>query len=186
MKVSQGAALALFIIPFALFADTQSIYCPQNHAYINIGMRTDEVIAACGQPQIQQESKQPLMQKIPLQQLIYNNKGTSTTGFGVWGINTGNSGVQLEIDLVDNKVDNIKLNDSDSNAMSICGGSSIQIGDLAEKVYNSCGSPSIINNTYINQVIRSAEKPKIWIYNPGQYQPSITLTFVDGRLQSIN
>jgi hypothetical protein len=186
MKLTSCSGLALLILPFSLFADTQSLYCPQNHAFINIGMTPDEVIAACGQPLSQQDSNQPVLQKIPVQQLIYNNKGSSTAFYGVWQVQTGSSGSQLEINIVDKKVRSIKLNSSDSNAVSICEGGGIQIGDPVQKVYFSCGSPSLTNNTYINEVVPTAEKPKVWIYQPGEYQPSVTLTFVDGRLKSIN
>lgn len=180
------SSLALFLLPLSLFADTQSFYCPQNHGYINIGMTPDQVIAACGQPLSQQDSNQPVLQKVPMQQLIYNNKGTSTAFYGVWNMPTGNGGVQLQIDIMNNKVRSIKINSSDSNAASICEGNSIQVGDPVEKVYYACGSPSLTNNTYVNQVVPSAEKPKVWIYQPGEYQAPVTLTFVDGKLQSIN
>ena len=185
MKLTYKASLALFILPYSLFAD-QSLYCPQNHAFINVGMTMDQVIAACGQPASQQESNQPVTQKIPVQQLIYNNKGASTAFYGVWNLPTGSGGTQLEIDIVNKKVKNIRLNSSDSNAASICGGNSIQIGDPVEKVYYSCGSPSVTNNSFINEIVPTAQKPQVWIYQPGQYQPAVTLTFVDGRLQSIN
>ncbi|WP_058535694.1 DUF2845 domain-containing protein [Legionella saoudiensis] len=185
MKWSHYTGLALVILPFSLFADDQ-LYCPQNHAYINVGMTPDEVIAACGQPISQQDSNQPVLRKVPVQQLIYNNKGADTAFYGVWNIPTGNGGAQLEVDIADQKVRSIKLNSSDSNSVSICGGNSIQIGDPVEKVYYSCGSPSLTNNTYINEVVPTAEKPKVWIYQPGQYQPTVTLTFVNGKLQSIN
>lgn len=185
MKLTYKASLALFILPYSLFAD-QSLYCPQNHAFINVGMTMDQVIAACGQPASQQESNQPVTQKIPVQQLIYNNKGASTAFYGVWNLPTGSGGAQLEIDIVNKKVKNIRLNSSDSNAASICGGNSIQIGDPVEKVYYSCGSPSVTNNSFINEIVPTAQKPQVWIYQPGQYEPAVTLTFVDGRLQSIN
>lgn len=186
MKLTYNTGLALLILPFSLFADTQSLYCPQNHAYINIGMSPDQVIAACGQPLSQQDSNEPVLQKIPVQQLIYNNQGASTAFYGVWNMATGTAGSRVEINIVDKKVKSIKLNGSDSNAISICGGNSVQTGDPVGKVYYACGAPSLTNNTYINQVVPTAEKPKVWIYQPGQYQPSVTLTFVDGRLQSIN
>lgn len=185
MKLTYKASLALFILPYSLFAD-QSLYCPQNHAFINVGMTMDQVIAACGQPASQQESNQPVTQKIPVQQLIYNNKGASSAFYGVWNLPTGSGGAQLEIDIVNKKVKNIRLNSSDSNAASICGGNSIQTGDPVEKVYYSCGSPSVTNNSFINEIVPTAQKPQVWIYQPGQYQPAVTLTFVDGRLQSIN
>lgn len=180
-----GMSIGLLILPGSSLADSQSYYCPQNHAYINLGMTPDEVIAACGQPLTQQESNQPVLQKIPVQQLIYNNLGTSTAFYGVWNVPTGNGGVQLEIDIVNQKVRSIKLNSSDSNSVSVCQGANIQAGDPVQKVYSSCGSPSMVNNTFINEVVPTAEKPKIWVYQPGEYQSSVSMTFVNGRLQSI-
>lgn len=186
MKLSHGTSMALFLIPFSLFADTDSYYCPQNHQYINLGMTPDQVIAACGQPLSQQDSNQPVLQKVPVQQLIYNNMGSSTAFYGVWNVRTGTGGSRIEISVVNRKVKDIKLNSSDSNAVSLCGGNSIQVGDPVEKVYSACGSPSSVNNTYINEIVPTAQKPQVWIYQPGQYEPTVTLTFVDGRLKSIN
>lgn len=197
MKSTLFMSLVLLLIPFRLMGD-QSLYCPQNHAYINIGMSMDQVIAACGQPLSKQDSNQPILQKIPVQQLIYNNLGstdglysgslnvpTGTAFYGVWNVPTGSSGLQLEVDILNNKVQEIKVNGGDTNAFSLCGDTSIQVGDPASKVYGACGSPNLVNNTYINQVVPTATKPQIWIYKPGQYQPSFSLTFVDGKLQSI-
>ncbi len=186
MKLTHKIGLGLFVLPFSLFANTQSIYCPQNHAYINVGMTQDQVISACGQPISQQDSNQPAMQKIPVQQLIYNNKGASTVFYGVWNIPVGFNASRLEIDLVNRKVKSIRLNGSNANAMSICGGRSIQPGDPVEKVYSFCGSPTLTNTTYMNVLIPTTHKPQVWIYQPGEYQPSVSLTFVNGRLQSIN
>jgi len=185
MKLKLVMSLVFALIPLCLFAD-QSFYCPQNHRYINVGMTPDQVIAACGQPISQQDSNQPLLQKIPVQQLIYNNKGTDTAFFGVWNIPTGSGGAQLQIDIVDNKVKAINLNGSNNNALSICGNANIEIGDPVGKVYGACGSPALVNNTYVNQFIQTTQKPQIWIYQPGEYQPNISLTFVNGKLQSIN
>ncbi|RUR09165.1 DUF2845 domain-containing protein [Legionella sp. km772] len=179
--------LGLFTLtaPFTVIAD-QSYYCPENHGYINLGMTPAQVMAACGQPLSQQESKEPIYQKIPVQQLFYNNQGTSSAFYGVWNVSTGNNGAQLQVDVLNNKVQAIKVNGSDSNAFSICRGANIQVGDPVGKVYSACGNPSITNSTYTNVPIQSAQKPVIWTYKPSQYQPSITLTFVDGKLQSIN
>ncbi len=185
MNIKSISGLVLLGLPFSLMAD-DSFYCPQNHAYINVGMSTNEVIAACGQPLSQQDSNQPIMQRIPVQQLIYNNQGTGTAFYGVWNVPTGSGGTQLQVDVVNNRIKEIRVNGSDSNAFSICNGANIQVGDPVGKVYGSCGSPSVVNNTYINQVVPTAQKPQIWIYQPGQYQPTVSLTFVDGKLQSIN
>ena len=199
-----STGLGLLIVPFCLFADTQSYYCPENHAYINLGMTPDQVIAACGQPLSQQASNQPVLQKVPVTQLIYNNIGNTNTTFGlgpqvwnlpansssafygVWNLSTGIAGgAQLEVDIANQKVRSIKLNGSGTNSASICQGGNIQPGDPVQKVYSACGSPSIVNSTYINELIPTSEKPKVWIYKPGEYQPSVTLTFINGRLQSI-
>ncbi|KGP63388.1 hypothetical protein EP47_02235 [Legionella norrlandica] len=197
MKSTLFTSLALLLVPFSLMGD-QSLYCPQNHAYINVGMSMDQVIAACGEPLSKQDSNQPLLQKIPVQQLIYNNLGstdglysgslnvpTGTAFYGVWNIPTGSSGIQLEVDILNNKVQALKVNGGDTNAFSLCGDTSIQVGDPASKVYGACGSPNLVNNTYINQPVPTATKPQIWVYQPGPYQPAFSLTFVDGKLQSI-
>ncbi len=185
MKSKAIFSLVLFGLPFSVMAD-DSYYCPQNHAYINVGMTPDQVIAACGQPLSQQESNQPVLQKIPMQQLIYNNQGTGTAFYGVWNVPTGNGGAQLEVDVVNQRVKSVRINGSDSNAFSLCRGTNIQIGDQVGKVYGACGSPSVVNNTFINQVVPTAQKPQIWIYQPGQFQSTVSLTFVDGKLKSIN
>lgn len=205
MKLARLSSIGsgLLTLSFNLFAATQSFYCPQNHGYVNIGMTPDQVISACGQPISQQESNQPVFQKIPMQQLMYNNAGASTAFSGVWQVpgtspagsgsayyNVWNipqpgSGAQLEVDIVNQKVKSIKLNGSDSNAVSICRGTNIQPGDPIQKVYGSCGSPSVVNNTYVNEIVPTAEKPLVWVYQPGEYQSSVTMTFVNGKLQSI-
>lgn len=168
------------------FAD-QSIYCPQNHGYINIGMTADQVIAACGQPLSKQISNRPIMQQVPVQQLLYNNQGSKTAFYGVWSLPVGtNSGAQLEVDIVNNKVSSVRLNGSNTNAFSICGGTSVQVGDPVSKVYGACGNPALVNNTFINQPIETNQKPEIWIYQVDQYQSPINLTFVNGKLQSID
>lgn len=185
MKVRLISCLALVAISPFLQAD-DSLYCPQNHAYISVGMSTDQVISACGEPVSKKESDLPLIQKVPVQQLIYNHKGTSTGFYGVWNIPTGNGGTSLKIDIVNNKVKSIQLDGSDSNAVSICGSTSIQEGDAVGKVYGACGNPSLVNSSFLKEAVPTASKPQIWIYQPGQYQQPVNLTFVDGKLQSIN
>lgn len=185
MKLKLAVGLFSLTASFSLMAD-QSFYCPQNHGYINLGMTPDQVIAACGQPASQQDSQDPVYQKVPVQQLFYNNQGTGSAFYGTWNLSTGNDGAQLQVDVLNNKVKAIKVNGSESNAFSICKGANIQVGDPVGKVYGACGSPSITNSTYTNVPIQSAQKPVIWVYQPGQYQPSVTLTFVNGKLQSIN
>lgn len=185
MKVQLIAGSLFLMLPLSLFA-TDSYYCPQNSQYIHVGMTQDQVIAACGQPLGRQESNQPATQKVAVEQLIYNNMGTSTGFYGVWNIPTGTGGAQLQIDIIHGKVSSVKINGSSNNASSICRRGSIEIGDPSGKVYSACGNPSAVNNTYIRQPIPHATKPVVWIYQPGEYQSPISLTFVNGKLQSIN
>ncbi|RMX03722.1 DUF2845 domain-containing protein [Legionella jordanis] len=164
-----------------------SMYCPQNHGYINLGMTPEQVVAACGQPLSKQQSRTPVMQKVPVLQLMYNNQGSATAFYGVWSLPVGtNSGAQLEVDVINNKVSGIRLNGNNTNAFSICNGNMVQVGDPIGSVYAACGNPSVVNNTYINQPIQSNQAPEVWIYQADQYQTPFNLTFVNGKLQSIN
>lgn len=182
------------------FAAPQSVYCPQKSGYINVGMTADQVIAACGQPLSQQQSSQPAMEQVPVKQVFFNNQGQSTAFYGVWAIpggsgnygayqpfnaNNGGGGVQLQVDITNNQVRAVKVNGSDTNAFSLCGGVNINVGDPASKVFGACGSPSLVNTTYINVPIQGAQKPQIWVYQMGQYEKPMSLTFVNGKLQSI-
>lgn len=167
-------------------AAVQSYYCPEKHGYINLGMTQDQVIASCGMPMSQQDSKEPFFQKVPVQQLFYNNQGTNSSFYGVWNISTGQRGAQVQVDVLDNKVQAIKINGSDSNAFSICRGASIQVGDPVGKVYSACGNPTIVNTTFTKIPVQSDKKPVIWTYRANQYQAPVSLTFVNGQLQSIN
>ncbi len=174
-----------------------SYYCSQNGAYIDLGMTESQVLAACGQPTTRQTTKtttNPVFQQIPVTQLIYTtlNPGALFYYPGIeplyqmWSLPSGAQGISMQFDLINNQVTSIKLNGSSTNALSACQGGAVQIGDSIAKVYNACGSPTTVNNTYINRPIPASQNPQVWIYIINQYQPSITLTFTNGILQSIN
>jgi hypothetical protein len=105
--------------------------------------------------------------------------------YSMWSLPSGSQGVSLSIDIINNKVKGITMNGSGTNAMSVCGGTSIQVGDDVNSVYSACGNPSLINNTFITKPVPNSAKPEVWIYQVNQYQPMFTLTFVNGQLQSI-
>ena len=173
---------------------TGSVYCPSGHDFIHVGMPESEVIGACGQPNSKEQSNQQATRKVPVKQLIYTSlaslnpyPGLQNAVFNQWSIPSGiDSFFTLHVSIINHKVSSISLNGTQNNAMSICGGNSIQVGDDESQVYAQCGSPNATNNTYINQQIPGNTKPETWIYQVDPYQPSITLTFVNGSLESIN
>lgn len=185
MKLTKTVLAFIFAAPMAVFG-AESFYCPENHAYISIGMSQQDVVSACGEPLSKKQSDRPVTQKIPITQLVFNNTGTKTAFYGVWNIRTGSGGTRIEIDIVNNKVVAVRVNSEDSNAFSICGGTSINVGDPAGKVYSACGSPAITNNTFVYQPIPGDNKTEIWSYQASQYQQPVSLTFVNGKLQSID
>lgn len=198
IRFSLAASLSLFACQNAI-ASLNSFYCPERAGFIQPGMNMQSVMNACGNPLSRQESNQPVMQRIPVQQLIYNNVGAPTAFYGVWQITGGSSnygifqpfgnnqgGVSLEVNLVDNKVRSIKMNGSETNSASICQELSFSVGDPASSVYNACGTPSLVNESFLEQPVPGGDKPEVWIYQPNQFQAPLRLTFVNGKLQSID
>ncbi|MDP1601906.1 MAG: DUF2845 domain-containing protein [Legionella sp.] len=190
----------MLLLPWVTWGANQAFYCPQRSGYINVGMTQSQVINACGQPLSKQQTNQPITQPVPVKQLIYNRQGDNKAFYGVWALPIGTSntgmlqpfggnsggGAQLQVNIINNKISSILLNGNTTNAFSICGGSNIEIGDPMTSVYGACGTPSLVNSTFINQIVPSATRPEIWVYQPGQYQSPVSLTFVDGKLQSID
>lgn len=182
--------LMMFTLSFALEA-AESMYCPERHGYINLGMTADQVIAACGEPTTKQQSSNSAVQRVPVTQLIYTtlNRGGTFQGYDsvyqMWSLPSGSTGTSVQVDIIDDKITGIKINGASNNAMSICGGVGLQIGDNTNAVYSACGSPTLVNHTYINKPIPAAAKPEVWTYQINQYQPPFSLTFVNGTLQSI-
>lgn len=171
---------------------SDSKYCPKNHGFISVGMTTNAVLSACGQPTSTYTSDQQVTKKVPVKQLIFTDlgrgreyPGISESFYNQWSLPGGAHRISIEVDIINNKVSSIRINGSTSNATSLCG-SSISNGDDINKVYNLCGSPSSINETYLNQAIPSNTKPEIWTYQIDKFQPTIRLTFVNGRLESID
>lgn len=179
-------------LPHAATA-AQSIYCPGNHDYIKVGMSEAQVLSACGQPTRSSGDDEEVTQRVEVKQLLYTtlNQGndvypTLNPLYTMWSLPSGSTGITLEIDIVNNKVRNVSLNGSSSNSTSVCSGGSISPGDDESKVYSVCGSPQLVNTTYVNMPIPNSQKPKVWTYKPDPYQPEFRLTFTNGQLQSID
>ncbi len=190
MKSHIVVALTMSLSPLLANA-AQSMYCPGNHTYINTGMTAAEVLSACGEPISKNQSNHPVVERIPVTQLIYTtlNQGAIYQGltpvYTMFSIGSGSQGISLSIDIINNKVQGMSINGSSSNASTLCQGVTLQKGDDISQVYSACGSPSMVNNTYINKAVPSTAKPEVWIYQIDQYQPLFSLTFVNGQLQSI-
>jgi hypothetical protein len=175
-------------------ASASSFYCAQGSSFIQVGMTESQVISACGQPLSKTVSNQPATHKMQVTQLIYTSLVSATLGDGIksavfdqWSFPTGPSaGFTLQVNVIDNKVSSIQLNGGNTNAMSVCNGANIQVGDDVSNVYAQCGSPNTTNTTYINQPIPGNNKSEIWTYQADQYQPPFRLTFVNGSLESID
>jgi hypothetical protein len=188
-------AVFLASIQPAAFAAT-SLFCPQHYGNISLGMTEAQVIAACGEPLKKQESNKPIMRRVPMQQMTFNNAGTPKASsnipvspnaiyYGLWNNPVAISGMQIKVDVVDNKIYAIQLNSTEDNGFSICGGPPIAVGDPVSKILSVCGAPLVTNNTFIEQVVETEKPPEVWIYSMGQYQAPVSLTFSEGKLQSI-
>ena len=170
-----------------------SFYCPQNHQYINVGMSQAQVLQACGEPSSKKSGANTVTQQIPVVQLIYSNLNSGAVDYypGVnpiyrqWSLPSGSQGVTIQVNVIENKIASIALNQQSTNAVSACQGGSFQVGDDISAVTNACGSPSIVNNSYINKSVPKEMQPEIWNYNNLPYQPGVTLTFIQGVLQFI-
>jgi len=189
-------------LPIYAFADN-AVYCPTGHGFIHVGMNMQDVLTACGTPQSKKIAKKPFEKHVPMTQLIYTslNQGSvypqlNSAFYDQWSLSSGSTGSTAQFDIINNKVVSIKINGGATNASTVCDGSSVQIGDPIGRVYSACGSPASMtltsassgntNHTYINQPMPSKKKPEIWTYQLDAYQPALHLTFVNGRLESIN
>lgn len=169
-----------------------SFYCPQNHAYINVGMSQEDVLEACGEPSSRKAGANTVTQQVPVVQLVYSTLNAGPVDFyqGIapiyqqWNLHSGSQGVNVQVDVVNNKVKDITMNQEHTNGLSACSGGSFQVGDDISEVIAACGSPNIVNNSYINQPVPKELQPENWTYDI-PYQPPVTLTFVKGVLQSI-
>lgn len=187
----------LFTVTLISFANLvladDSYYCAKNHAYINVGMTQDQVLAACGNPSSVKDSRGSVLQQIPMTQLIYTdiNKGAVffypgiDRVYSLFSLPSGSTGNTITVDIINDQISAIKINGVNSNALSMCKQGSVQIGDSTSAIYNACGAPDNINQTYVNRSVPNQQKPQVWVYDSQNYQQGFTLTFINGILQSI-
>ncbi len=192
MKLKPLLLTTLLLLTDIAIAD-DSFYCSKNHAYINVGMTQDQVLASCGNPTSVQDSGNAVVQQIPMTQLVYTdiNKGAVffypgiDRVYSLFSLPSGSTGNTIEVDLINSQVSAIKVNGVSTNALSMCKDGKVQIGDKINSIYNACGAPDNINQTYVNRRVPRKQHPQVWIYESQNYQPGFTLTFINGILQSI-
>ena len=183
--------LILCLLSGIIYADDQ-FYCPQHHAYINVGMSPEQVIDACGEPLFKQQSNDPVVERIPTTQVFYTNlnRGAVYQGwdmiYNTWTLPSGELNSSIQVDFIDNKVSKMIINNSQTNVLTVCGGKSIQKGDPLNYVISTCGTPSMINHSFVSSVVRQDAKPEVWMYKIDEYRDPLNLTFVNGILQSIH
>ncbi len=169
----------------------QSIYCPAHHMYINQGMTQMQVIEACGQPSYKRLKHEPVVEKVPMTQLIYTTLNPQSMYQGLdpiyqtFGLAVGSTDVKVEFNVVDNIITGIKLNGSSTNALSVCNNTNVEVDNPVQAAYSACGNPSMINQTFITRVVPQSDTPEVWTFQ-AQYLPDMNLTFVKGTLQSID
>jgi len=184
------------ILPLAS-AMASPTFCPQKSGYIDVGMTAEQVLNACGQPLAKERLNKPVTQKVPAQQLIYTsiNTGAYYTGdtaafYTQWSLPSGTSGVNITVQVINNKVSSVTMNGSSINSLSMCNGNGsgrgVNVGDDVSAVYTACGSPQMTNNTFIEQVVKTDKKPEVWIYKIDEFHDPMSLTFVNDKLQSID
>ncbi len=193
MKRALTAVTVVYIGIFPAIGSAAT-YCPGGHGYIQVGMTESQVIGACGQPISKTKSNQQVTNQVPVTQLIYTSTiptqpypGMASSVLATWSLPTGiNNLYSIQFDIESNKVKSIHVNGSGTNAMNICDGNSVKIGDPESSVYATCGAPNQTNRTYINEPMPGNNNSEVWIYQIDQYQPSIRLTFVNGSLESMD
>jgi hypothetical protein len=191
MNIKSVLLVLMCFIASTAFAE-DSFYCPENEAYIKVGMTESQIIQACGPPLSKHDSGIQVTKRVPVTQLMYSsinsgfNYGGTNNLYDQWSLPKGPAGVSLQVNIMNKKVTGINYNGANTNAMSICSGGSFQVGDNESNVYNACGTPTTVNNSFIDQPIPSNQKPEVWVYQNDKFQSPFSLTIINGKLQSIN
>lgn len=157
-------------------APTSSFMCPNTYRYIQPGLTTDEVQAACGEASGKQlvDQQSPVIQ--PTMSWFYSLNSSS-----------GGNRVQVIFTMRDRKVVGINLGGQEVTSADICnqGGVAIKVGDNDARVRNFCGNPGLQN---IGGQVTGTNRQRLqeWTYNFGPGRPLLVLRFdVNNRLVTI-
>jgi hypothetical protein len=162
-------------LPLLLLTPTLSFafFCPNNFNQIQAGNTPDQVTSICGKPDkaVTQVQTNPVPQEWTyiIQQTLPPGNSLSSTPAGTMKVNvTFDAG---------GKVINISVNGVGVSTSTICGNTSINMGDTMDSVVNACGKPSFINKQDASLASGSPAK-KVTTFTYG----GKTLTFENDKL----
>ena len=183
MKLTRCLTLIFaFIFPISSYA----FFCPTNFNQINVGDSIDQVTTQCGKPTTQETKEQAGEVAQEWSYYISQTVATATTDQAQGTLKT-----QITFD-ASGKAVNISVNGIGVGSTTVCGQTTIQLGDTREAIKAACGDPVFIRKQDTTTPPSGPQQPTNTL---GQPQPStkittftyssnppVTLTFENGKL----
>lgn len=152
-----------------------ALFCPSNFTQIQIGDTIQQVEQQCGKPDKQEikegDSNAPQEWSYYIPQTVSTNTTMQEQGTLKTSITFDASG----------KAINISVNGIGVGSTTICGNTTVQLGDTRDQVKAACGAPSFINTQEQKSTSTSTETNKIVIDTYNTNPPAI-LIFKNGKL----
>jgi hypothetical protein len=194
------------LISASCFA-VDSLYCPNGHGMIRVGMNIAEVSNFCGLPTSSITDSSQIVQNIPITRLSYNNfyKGpvyywNLQKVYQIFSVPSSSNNTTLTVDIYQGKVKSIALNGMGVQSTTACNyqGSTlfagnpspsnnavIAVGDSQDSIFATCGNPDTVDDTFIQAPVSKNDQPELWSYQFDPYSPKYNLIFIQGTLKSI-
>ena len=160
-------------------------YCAHGGGFLKIGMNLNEVRTLCGPPLSQVKRKISDYRNIQVQQLFYTLRHSSQRRNAFNNTNQTEQKINLQVNVISNKVLSLSLNNTATQGVSICPGGLIQVGSALSSVLNACGSPNYVNTSFKKIRQGGVVKQEVWTIKATEYDEHLTLTFKDGQLTTI-
>jgi hypothetical protein len=176
------ATLALICLALSPAAHAATQYfCPSSNQYINLGASIAEARAKCGPPHTATTSPYTLKKTRLVDQWVYNYQPNTILRFGTIHTRKG----ALVVNFINNKVIEILVNGHSVASTNFCSNNlPVKVGDNNLTIRQLCDQPTIIQKT--KQTISQQKTQKVvWTYQANDYIPANTLTFISGKLVSI-
>ncbi len=156
-----------------------AFFCPNNFNQIYAGSTMEEVTAACGKPDKQDDA---IVKSEPPQEWSYFTPQPSNIVNGLAPKTSFKTQVTFD---ASGKAINITVNNAATNNTNICG-RNIQVGDTRDTIEAACGKPSFINkqdqstNAGVSDTLGNTPAPvQITTFTYG----TKSLTFENGKLK---